>query len=183
MPNFDAFALSCGLADNNDKDSGHSMQDDNIFLIWLIGGMAMMAAELLLPGGIVFFLGLAATLVSLLLYVGLIEGWLQAFTTWFVGSLALFFGLRGVVQRIVPAEVERGKTDEDLDAYNHPAEVVETIPADGEGRIAFRGSTWGARNYHADRDLPAGTPVRIVFRDNLIWVVEAVEETTEEQQS
>lgn len=151
------------------------MQDFDLSLLWFIGGVALMLLEFIVPGGIVFFLGLGATLVSVLLYAGLIDGWLQAFTTWFIGSLALLFGLRGVVQKIVPAEVEKGKTDEDLDAYNQAAVVAETIPANGQGRIEFRGSTWVARNYHADQPVEKGNRVRLVFRDNLVWVVEPVD--------
>ncbi len=151
------------------------MQDYELFIYWFIGGVVLMLLEFLLPGGIVFFLGLGATLVSLLLYTGLIEGWIQAFTAWFVGSLLLLFGLRGVVQKLIPAQVERGRTDEDLDAYDQIAEVAETIPAGGEGRITFRGSTWAAKHYHEERALEAGTRVRIVFRDNLLWIVEAIE--------
>lgn len=151
------------------------MQDFNITFIWLIGGIVLMLLEFLLPGGIVFFLGLGATLVSLLLYIGLIDGWLQAFTVWFIGSLVLLFGLRGVVQKIVPAVVNRGRTDEDLDAYNQLAQVCETIPSGGKGRINFRGSTWAARSYNTESDLQPGTQVRIAFRDNLLWVVEPVD--------
>lgn len=151
------------------------MQDFELFTLWLIGGVVLMLLEFLLPGGIVFFLGLGATVVSLLLFTGLIEGWLQAFTAWFVGSLLLLFGLRGLVQKLIPAEVERGKTDEDLDAYNQTAEVFERIPAKGEGRINFRGSTWVARSCHDDRDLERGTQVRIVFRDNVVWMVEGLD--------
>lgn len=152
------------------------MQDSDVFMIWLIGGIVLMILEFLLPGGIVFFLGLGATLVSLLLYFDVIDGWLQAFTAWFIGSTALLFGLRGLVQRIVPAQVEQSRTDEDLDAYSHPAKVTQRIPAGGEGRIDFRGSEWQARNHHDDQDLEAGARVRVVFRDNLTWVVEAFDD-------
>lgn len=151
------------------------MQNQDIATIWFIGGALLMAAELLLPGGIIFFLGLGATLVSLLLYFGVLEGWIQAFTAWFIGSLVLLFGLRGVVQRIIPAQINRGKTDEDLDAYGQRAEVCERIPIDGTGRIAFRGSTWTAKSHSNDQVIEIGTPVRIAFRDNLIWVVEPVD--------
>lgn len=150
------------------------MQDLDIATIWLIAGAVLMVLELLLPGGIVFFLGLSASLVSLFLYTGLIDGWIQAFTTWFVASLALVFGMRGVVQKILPAQVDRSNTDEDLDAYGHAAEVSTPIPAGGTGRIRFRGSEWDARNYHDDEGLEPGTSVRIVFRENLTWVVEKV---------
>lgn len=148
------------------------MENQDLAIFWFIGGALLMAAELLLPGGIIFFLGLGATLVSLLLFFGIIEGWLQAFTAWFIGSLVLLFGLRGVVQRIIPAQVNRGKTDEDLDAYGQRAEVCESIPVNGTGRIAFRGSTWTAKSHSSDQALEVGTPVRIAYRDNLIWVVE-----------
>jgi membrane protein implicated in regulation of membrane protease activity len=153
------------------------MKGVDIFTVWLTGGLVLMLLEFVVPGGIAFFLGLGAVLVALLLQLGLIDGWLQALTTWFIGSLALLFGLRGVVQKIVPAEVERGRSDEDIDAYNQVVEVCERIPARGEGRVVFRGSTWVARNYHADRDLELGSRVRIIFRDNLVWLVEACEDS------
>jgi membrane protein implicated in regulation of membrane protease activity len=146
-----------------------------MFMAWLIAGVVLMLLEIVVPGGIAFFLGLSAVLVALFLQLGLLDGWMQAFTTWFIGSIALLLGLRGLVQKILPAEVEKGKTDEDLDAYNQIVEVFERIPAQGQGRIDFRGSTWVARNYHADRDLEKGSKVRIVFRDNLAWVVEAID--------
>lgn len=136
--------------------------------------MVLGLAEIVLPGGIIFLIGAAAICVALLLFTGLVEGWLQAFIAWFIASLALLFGLRGVVQKFMPAKVEKSRTDEDLDAYNQIVTVQERIPANGDGRIFFRGSTWNARNYHGDQDLEAGTQVRIVFRDNLVWMVEAL---------
>lgn len=151
------------------------MQDFDLPTLWLIAGIVLMALEFVLPGGIVFFLGLSATLVALLLFVGVVDGWLQAFTVWFIASLGLVFGLRGVVQKLVPAQVDKGRTDEDLDAYNQLAVVCEPIAAGGEGRIAFRGSTWAAKSCHSDQSIDAGTTVRIVYRDNLVWMVEAVE--------
>ncbi|WP_049722198.1 NfeD family protein [Gilvimarinus polysaccharolyticus] len=153
------------------------MQEYELSTLWFIAGIVLMVLEILLPGGIVFFLGLGASLVALLLFTGFIDGWIQAFTAWFVGSLLLLFGLRGVVQKLIPAQVERGGTDEDLDAYDQIVEVAETIPPGGEGRIMFRGSTWNAKNYHQDQNqaLEAGTRVRVVFRDNLRWTVEALD--------
>lgn len=153
------------------------MDDMEIFTLWFIGGVLLMLLEFIIPGGVIFFLGLGATGVALLLYTGVIEGWLQAFTAWFIGSLALLFGLRGLVQKLIPAHIERGKTDEDLDAYDQQAQVLERIPAGGQGRIEFRGSTWSAKNYHDEQVLEPGTPVRIVFRDNLVWTVEALDGT------
>jgi membrane protein implicated in regulation of membrane protease activity len=157
------------------------MQDYELSTLWFIAGVVLMVLEFVIPGGIVFFLGLGATLVAIFLYFDFIDGWLQAFTAWFMGSLALVFGLRGLVQRLIPAHVEKSGTDEDVDAYNRLVKVAERIPAQGEGRIAFRGSTWAARNYHQDRDLEPGTTVRIIFRENLVWLVEAVDQSAEDK--
>lgn len=154
------------------------MENLEIETIWLIGGLTLILLELLLPGGIVFFLGLAALIVSALLYAGLIGGWIQAFTVWFIASLTLLFALRGIVQKIIPAQIERAKTNQDLDAYGDIVEVRECIPVGGEGRIRFRDSTWRARNYRDDQDLEAGTKVRLIFRENLVWIVEAVDTDT-----
>ena len=63
----------------------------------------------------------------------------------------------------------------DMDAYDKIIEVVETIPAGGEGRVSFRGTSWVARHYHNDIPCLKGTRVRILFRENLIWIVEHLE--------
>jgi inner membrane protein len=155
------------------------MSETNIQLIWLISGCVLMVSELVLPGGIVFFLGLGAVCVSALLHFEFIHGILQAFTTWFVGSLALLIGLRGVIQKLLPAETSKGNTEEDLDAYDCIVDVVEDIPANREGRINFRGTSWTAKNYHKDQVISAGEKVRIIFRDNLAWIVEKAAEPKE----
>jgi inner membrane protein len=153
------------------------MSSSEIALYWIIAGILLSLAEFLVPGGIMLFIGLGALIVGLLAYLGIVEGWLPMLFVWFAVSISMILGLRGAAQKLVRAKVQRGQTDEDIDAYSRIAEVRETIPAGGEGRIAFQGTTWAARNVHGDRDLPPGTRVRIVFRENLAWMVEACDET------
>jgi len=152
------------------------MSDSSFATIWLVGGVALMLAELALPGGVVGFMGLGASVVALLLFLGAIHGPAQAFAAWFIGSVALLFGLRGFTQRFLGATVSRTSTNEDLDAYDQVVEVAETIPADGEGRVHFRGTTWKARSHGVDRVLPKGSKARLIARENLVWVVEAADE-------
>jgi membrane protein implicated in regulation of membrane protease activity len=154
------------------------MQATNLHVVWFIAGIVLMVLELVVPGGIVFFIGLGAVAIAALLFFGVLEGWMQAMTGWFVVSLFLIFALRGFAQRVIPAEVARGSTDEDLDAYDQIAVVAVRIPAEGEGRINFKGTTWKARNYRQDVDLEPGTRVRIIYRDNISWMVE-MQETEE----
>lgn len=135
----------------------------------------MMLAEIVLPGGITFLLGLSACFVAGLLYLDLINGTIQAFTTWFLGSTIMLFALRSTVTQFLPASVEKGNTDEDLDAYDKIIDVVETIPTDGEGRVSFQGSSWRARHHNSSIPCMKGTKVRILFRENLVWVVQRLE--------
>jgi membrane protein implicated in regulation of membrane protease activity len=62
-------------------------------------------------------------------------------------------------------------SDEDFDAVGT---VVETLSFIGtttaSGRIRFRGSSWSA--LCPDGEIPAGQLARIVYRDNIAWVVE-----------
>jgi inner membrane protein len=151
------------------------VQLTDLHVIWFIAGVVLMVLELIVPGGIVFFLGMGAMFIALLIFTGVIDGWMQALTAWFVVSLLFIFGLRNFAQKIIPAHVERGNTDEDADAYDQTAVVVERIPANGEGRINYKGTTWQAKNYKEDADLEPGTVVRLIFRDNILWLVEARE--------
>lgn len=64
-----------------------------------------------------------------------------------------------------------GSTDEDADAFGKIAVVVERLGG-GSVRIQFQGTSWPARLVHAEADVGIGAEVRIVDRDNLIWIVE-----------
>ncbi len=143
--------------------------------LWLIGGIVLMLLELLMPGGIVFFLGFSAACVGLLFLLGVVHSPVSAFIAWFISSLVLLVGFRGIMQRFAPATLEKANTDEDFDAYNQIVEVAETIPSQGEGRIHFRGTTWRARNYDGEQPLAQGSQARLIFRENLVWIVEAVD--------
>ena len=110
---------------------------------WLILGVVLILVELVLPGAVVVFLGFGALAVALAIYLGLVEGWMSAFTLWFIGSLLLLIILRSFLQRYMPqGEAQRQSTDEDLDAYGAVITVAEAMSPDQAGRIHFRGTTW-----------------------------------------
>ena len=139
--------------------------------IWIIAGIVLIILELVVPGMVLVFLGAGALAVALLIWLGAIETWVSALTVWFISSLALLAGLRSFFYRLMPGEAEEGaSTDEDVDAFGAVVEVVETIAPDAPGRIRYRGTTWQAAN-HAET-LEAGSKAKIVYRDNLTWIVE-----------
>jgi inner membrane protein len=61
--------------------------------------------------------------------------------------------------------------DEDLDAFGTIVEVTDSIhPDHTKGRIRLRGSSWYATS--VSEPIEAGARARVVYRDNLVWVVD-----------
>lgn len=84
-------------------------------------------------------------------------------------SVAAWWGARKIGS--LSAERSVGSTDEDGDAFGQTAMVVH---AEGSSvRILFQGTHWPAQLIHGAAAV--GMQVRIVDRDNLIWIVEPVE--------
>lgn len=149
------------------------MDPSTITTIWLIAGIVLMLGELILPGLVVIFLGLGAMLVALLRYIGIITSDITSFTAWFILSLLLILLLRWVFLRIFPPDSYYTATKEDEDATGTTVEVTNTINSHNtEGRIRFRGSTWPAICQNGE--IPSGKQARLLYRDNLSWVVEEV---------
>ena len=144
---------------------------DTISWIWIITGAVALLAELVLPGGIIAFLGLSAILVGLGRSLGLLEGWMSQFMAWFILSLAMLLGLRGLVMRMAPGETSIESTDEDAALIGKAVEVAETVyPDNQEGRVRFQGTTWTATSMK--EIIPAGAKARLAYRENMVWIIE-----------
>jgi membrane protein implicated in regulation of membrane protease activity len=90
-------------------------------------------------------------------------------------SLALVLALRPLASRYFGGTSRRDMTNEDVDALDEVVTVTTAVGGLGEeGRIRFRGSEWRARSPEEGQTLSPGTEARIVYRDNLTWVVEPV---------
>jgi membrane protein implicated in regulation of membrane protease activity len=144
-------------------------------LTWsfLGGGVVLMLAEAALPGGVSFFLGLSGVLVAALRLLGVLENPFLAVIVWSFLSLGLVVALRPLATRYFGGETRRQMTNEDVDALDEVVTVTEAVGGLGEeGRIRFRGSEWRARVPDEGQTLAPGAEARIVYRDNLTWVVE-----------
>ncbi len=140
---------------------------------WLILGLSLIGAELLVPGLVVVFLGLAALIVAGSVAMGFVPHWIHQGTLWFTSSLGLIVALRRAATRIFPPETVVARVEEDdSDLFGEVVDVINAISPDhGEGRIRLRGATWTAKSI--EHSLPAGSKAKLVYRDNLVWVVEA----------
>jgi inner membrane protein len=147
---------------------------DIITWIWLIAGLLLIATELFIPGLVVCFLGLGAIVVAALRWLGLISGIVPSFAVWFITSIVSLLSLRHFLLRWVPSESSYTSSDEDLDAVGSIVEVVQTVSESEQGRIRYAGTTWPATTRHGT--LLPGQKARLLYRDNLVWVVESHQE-------
>ncbi|MBO1271015.1 MULTISPECIES: NfeD family protein [Shewanella] len=151
------------------------MMSSDAVWYWLLAGAALMLAELVIPGGIVVFLGAACVVVAGALWAGIVHGWVQSLTLWFISSIVLLLSFRQVTQRMLGGDSHVDNTDEELDIYNQRAQVKEAIgPGEKTGRITFQGADWPALGDGSV--IPAGTAVRIICRENIALVVEPLQD-------
>jgi membrane protein implicated in regulation of membrane protease activity len=148
------------------------MDVDPTFLTWVFlgGGLALMLLETVVPGGIAFFLGVGGLLVGGVRSLGLLLDPVTAVIFWVFASAGLTIALRPFLLRFVQGDISLGVTDEDAEAMGQTVRVVEPVGPDEPGRIRFRGASWDARTLEGE--LPKGADAKILYRDNLTWVVE-----------
>ncbi|PCH45309.1 MAG: hypothetical protein COC23_08100 [Hyphomicrobiales bacterium] len=60
----------------------------------MIFGVILIFLEVVVPGGIIVFLGLSAGLISALVYFEIVTSIVTAITIWFIVSLFFMLGLR-----------------------------------------------------------------------------------------
>jgi inner membrane protein len=110
---------------------------------WVLGGLALLALEMLTPGGFfAIFFGIAAIAVGVLVSLGLIEApWLQ----WLLFSILSVGGLL-VFRRPLMKALSLDKDTKLVDSIaGEEAVVVEEVSPGGIGKAELRGTTWTAR--------------------------------------
>ena len=140
--------------------------------IWLYIGSALMILELISPGFVIFFFGLAAATTGV---VTRFSG--DGFTTvWqvltFAGlSIVYFVFLRRGVKKLFSGTVETSASNFEDDFPDKIAVVTENINPPLSGRVMLGDAEWTAV---ADAPIEKGVNVRVVVRDNLTLKVERV---------
>lgn len=132
-----------------------------------------MLLETVIPGGVAFFLGVGGIITGAMRLVGLFTDPYIAVLVWMLTSTALTIALRPIAMRYLGGDFSLAMTNEDAEAMGQVVTVVEPLTEDDSGRIRFRGATWDART--TEGRLPKGSEARILYRDNLTWIVEPVD--------
>ena len=138
--------------------------------LWLYVGAYLMLAELLAPGFVIFFFGLAAATVGLVLFAlpeSIAPGLTAQLALFSALSILYLLTLRRYAQKTFIGDSESGAL---ADEYaGRPAKVTQTIRPGAPGRVLVGDAEWAAT---ADELLEPGADVTVVARDNLTMKVE-----------
>ena len=139
--------------------------------LYIAFGVAAMLLELVLPGGIVMCLGLSALTMGCLQFFGVLQDPTQCFMIFAIFSVVLVFPMQWFLRKMAPAsDYSISNTNEDLENCGQVVTVSETVLREqATGRIRFQGSDWPALS--AGGTFPVGSQVKIIGRDNLVWIV------------
>jgi len=147
--------------------------NDLAFSLWLSSGIFLIAVEFLVPGLVMVFVGLGALTVALGMHFGHVDGVLEQFITFFVGSIIYLLTLRFLVLRFVPSASRKENIDEDEEVMGSIVEIVADIKPGEFGRVEHSGSTWQARA-EGNQTILKGEQVKIIGRDNITWIVQKI---------
>jgi membrane protein implicated in regulation of membrane protease activity len=134
---------------------------------WIVAGLVLLALELVVPGGVLVWLGAAA----------LVTGGLSMLLPIYWPLQFVLYGVLALLAIWLWLKSRRGETPTDSPYLNNRAtrfvgqEAVLSEPIRGGfGRLALDDTTWRV----AGPDLEAGQRVRIVKADGPVLTVEAV---------
>ena len=135
--------------------------------IWLILGLVLMAFEVMTPGFILFFFGLAAVTVSGVVYVANPETQVWPIVLFVVLSIVYILALRKLFKNIFYGKAKTNSLPF-AEFDGHVVTVTRTITPNVPGRVAFQGTEWEARS---DQECAVGTQVKIVSKESLTFFV------------
>ena len=135
---------------------------------WWAFAFALYAAEALLPGAFMLWLGFAATGVALVTLLVPMEPWVQWSLFSVLAVLSVFLGWRWK-QRYQDRITDQPLLNRRAQQYIGRVVTLETAISNGRGRAHVDDSLWMV----AGPDLPVGTRVRIIGVDGARFEVEA----------
>lgn len=134
---------------------------------WIIFGLALLGAELMVGTFYLFFLGLAALVVGLISVFGFGGPlWLEALLFLVFSTVLVLAVRRPMLGRL---KIQDDKRDID-DLSGEVAVAIETLAPGALGRVEMRGTGWSGRNVGAEI-IAVGERCRVERADGLtLWV-------------
>ncbi len=141
-------------------------------LIWFLIGLGLILSEFLAPGIILVFFGLGAWTAAVTSWMGLTAGWTSQLLVFAVSSVVYLVLLRRWFQaRFIGFEGNPQNPENNLDDFQGQIVMVteDIDPADGSGRVEYKGASWAARS---TEPIAAGERARVTGVDSITLLVE-----------
>lgn len=132
--------------------------------LWLAVGLFLLIVEVTSFSFFFLFLGVAALLTALGTWLGLLPTIAWQLVFFGVSSLILLVTLRKWLKN--KFNHKAGDRKGYVEFVGNPVEIVKDIPAEGEGRISYRGSEWIAISIDGV-SIEKGTPAFIHHMDGI----------------
>ncbi len=136
--------------------------------LWSLLGLLLIAAEMFIPGFVIFFFGSGAIITGFLsvLIPGLSSNFALQGVVWILSSILSFTFFRKKFARIFRGTMLNKEIDSDV---GHTVKVIEAITPDKPGRVRYQGTSWKAISY--TESFEPGEIVDIVKEENLTFIV------------
>lgn len=143
-------------------------------LLLIVIGVVFLVSELVLPGGVVMWLGVSSLIVAGLTHLGYLQNWTSVFISWSFLSASMVVTSLFCLKMYLDKDVVRKDYDQDRDLMGSLVEVETKVTTENHaGRIRFQGTSWEARSVAGE--IAATQRAVIVGRDNLTWLVQPYE--------
>lgn len=142
-------------------------------LMWFLCGLIFLLAEFLIPGFIIFFFGVGAWVVALLLWINVDISFTSQLFIFLFSSIVSLVVFRRYGKKYYLGKMKTDDEQKFDDIKGEKATVTaEIVPNRTDGRVEFHGTLWNAQS---DTPIAKGTVVEIVERNNLVLKVKAVQ--------
>ncbi len=139
-------------------------------LIWFIAGLVMVLLEFAAPGVVIIFFGVGAWIVSLALWLGVIESLPMQCVVFIISSLLLLFLLRHYVTSWFVGNTLNQGCNVDEEFIGKKVLVVKAIGGgEDTGKVEHKGAEWSA---YCKVPLDVGSHATIVKREGIHFTVE-----------
>ena len=140
--------------------------------IWLIVGIALALAEMIIPGLIIGFFSLGAIVTTLTTLVGLTGGFPSQMIVFLCTSIVFLVLFHKIWKKKIKPQNESDTTNFNIQ-LGKIVPVVEFIdPEAGGGKVRYQGALWNATS---SEKIAPGESVRVSGCENLTLTVETIE--------
>ena len=137
--------------------------------LWIYAGLALMLLELVAPGFVLCFFGLAAATVGALRFAfGEAFGATAQTAAFSALSILYIVLLRRALKKVFVGEKDGGARGLTNDYVGRVGKVTEAVEPPKTGRVLLGDAEWMAT---ADAPIPAGADVAVVSQQNLTMTV------------